>query len=78
MASVIKARRPNFSANLAQVISAQPAAAFRTPSAPTVTDAEIFAAANANGLNVAILDSGATHRLWHSHEAFISYTKVHN
>ena len=27
---------------------------------------------------VAILDSGATHHLWHSHEAFISYNCVYN
>ena len=29
-------------------------------------------------MDVAILDSGATHRLWHSHKVFISYKKVYN
>ena len=64
MASVLSARPPRISAALAKVISARPA--------------EIFAAAADTNTEVAILDSGATHHLWHSHEAFISYNGVYD
>ena len=64
MALVLSARPLRFSAALAQVISARPA--------------EIFAASSTPDTEVAILDSGATHHLWHSHEAFISYRQMHN
>ena len=40
--------------------------------------ADIFAATADTNTEVAILDSGATHHLWHSHEAFISYHRVYN
>ena len=37
-----------------------------------------FAASTCNNTEVAILDSEATHHLWHSHEAFVSYNRVYN
>ena len=40
--------------------------------------AAIFAAAGAASKGVAILDSGATHHLWPSYDAFILYHCVHN
>ena len=60
MAFVIAAHCPQLSAALTHVISARPAAAFVATSVPDATASEIFAAASANGLDVAILDSGAT------------------
>ena len=48
----------------AKVISARPA--------------DIFAAAADTDTQVAILDSGATHHLWHSYEAFIFHHCVYN
>ena len=78
MASVIAAHPPRFSAALTHVISARPAEACVATSVPDTTASEIFAAASANELDVAILNSGATHHLWHSHEAFVFYKKVYN
>ena len=64
MASLLSTCPSIISAVLVKVISARLAA--------------IFAAAGATDTEVAILDSGATHHLWHSHEAFISYHRVYN
>ena len=78
MASVIAAHPPRFSAALAHVISARPAETFVATGVLDATTSDIFPAASASGLDVAILNSGATHHLWYSHEAFISYKKVYN
>ena len=64
MASVLLERPSRFSAALAKVIYARPA--------------DIFAAAADTNTEVAILDSGATYHLWHSHKAFISYHCIYN
>ena len=72
MASVIVARPPRFFAVFSHVISAPPAAFFVVAGTPEATISKIYAVASATGSDVSILDNGATHHLWHSHEAFIS------
>ena len=44
----------------------------------SASKAAVSAAAGATSCKVAILDSGATHYLWPSYKAFISYNRVYN